>query len=247
MEKIKNPMSKRRKIILIISVVLVAIIVALLVSYAVYSYLDKGSADDYTLDEHIERISALVEQRYFSELSEYTGYELYPIYDSNEELRYFLIELKPVGFVYVRLNKSYSKITSRHFDVAGMYTRCEGEPWSRYRIWWQGVVEDEDGNYVRNLPYPDGGWHYKENSLQHQYYYEINASGDFVVNEYSHFKAAHVEDEKRYILLCNDNYVPAIKKDGQFINLVSMEELHSDGDEYPHIQLSFINKGYFNL
>lgn len=238
--KTKNPMPVKRKVILIIAIVLAVIIVLLLSAYGIYSHLNEGSADVYTLEEHTERISKLVEKRYFAEGSEYTGYELFPIYDENDELRYFLIELQPVGFVYVRLNKYYSKITS----PAGMYTRCEGEPWRRYRIWTQGVVNDTNGNYIENLPYPGGGWRNNEKSAYHQVYYEVDENDEFVVQKCSHFKAANIVDEKRYILLYHDAYIPAIKKDGQYFNLVSMEKLHGTGCR---MIIDFIPKGSFNL
>ncbi|MBE7088634.1 MAG: hypothetical protein E7370_03850 [Clostridiales bacterium] len=177
-------------------------------------------ADHYTVDEHIERVSALVEKRYMTENSEYTDYSVYPIYDENNELRYMLIEFKPYGFVYVKINEE-----KLHFPYAvSMYVRdtSEGKTWRRYTI-------EENGNKT----------------------WEVNENGEYINYNSSHFKVANIQDEKRYLLKVENNFIPAVKREEKFLNLVSMQEMDYEptmkASEQAVSEINFISKNYFDL
>ena len=51
----------------------------------------KTKASQFTVEEHIERISERVEKRYFGEDSEYefTDYEVFPLYDETPSRKVF--------------------------------------------------------------------------------------------------------------------------------------------------------------
>ena len=105
------------------------------------------TAGSYTEEQHIQRVTARAEERFLGEGSEYTGLEVYPIYNEYDELNYMLIELEPQGFVYVLIRDD---VTFEWISGVGMYLCSELEPvsWMPYRV-HEGMREevvDEDGH-----------------------------------------------------------------------------------------------------
>ena len=93
-------------------------------------------ASNYTEEEHLQRVSALVEKRY----------EVHPVYDEYEDLKYFVVDFEPEGYVYVRISE---KIT---LFSAGMYLRDRPESkfWRPYTYapGAECTVPDENGELV---------------------------------------------------------------------------------------------------
>ena len=132
------------------------------------------------------------------EKGKYTGLTVYPLYDENDEMQYFLIDLEPSGYAYVRSNlKLRNSMSCLDKIVAnyGEYTVSYGEPWFRY---------------YRNETDTD---------------YDLRDAE--ILYEDSHFKVANIGDEKRYLLNCSKSgakeYMPAVKRGDKYLNLVSME------------------------
>ena len=184
---------------------------------------DKASY--YSDEEHEERVRKLVEKRYFAEGTKYESYELYPIYDENDKLSFFLVDFEPDAFVYIVIHE---RDTSWMYGKS-MYTRCDGETWSRYKF-------DENNEII-----------YEKDDQDNQIYYEC-----------SHFKAANIKNEKRYLLYIEGNgyhsgysYVPAVKRGDKFLNLMSMEEFYYKqqyNEEWIETsEVHFIPKNYFDL
>ena len=103
------------------------------------------SSDMYSEEQHIQRIKERAEKRFLGEESEYTGLEVYPIYNEYDTLKYALIEFEPQGFLYV-------SISNRAYPWKGMYTLNSREPesWMPYRV-KEGAREDiydADGNLL---------------------------------------------------------------------------------------------------
>ena len=67
--------------------------VALILTFA--AALCTGCTGMYSEDQHMQRITARAEERFLGEGSEYTGLEVYPLYNEYDELEYALIELEP--------------------------------------------------------------------------------------------------------------------------------------------------------
>ncbi len=78
------------------------------------------SSDMYSEEKHMQRIRERAEERFLGEDSEYTGLEVYPIYNEYDELKYALIEFEPQGFVYVCINE-------QEYPWRGMYTLSDSE------------------------------------------------------------------------------------------------------------------------
>ncbi len=92
-----------------LSVVLLSIIgffiICILAYFVLTASTDKASW--HTEEEHIERVSERVQEQIkdwsYADGKKYDGYKLYPLYNEKEELKYFLIEFEPYGFVFVRI------------------------------------------------------------------------------------------------------------------------------------------------
>ncbi len=166
-------------------------------------------ASDYTEKEHIARVTALAKKRYIDN-GDYDSLEVYPLYDENDRLGYFLIELEPAGHVYVRLNDK---------EVYGnsLYT-IHGRPdkaWIRY--------QPEKGAYAE--------WTVHHNKIvgrSHCRATEVD-DNDCPISHYeSHFEAVKIHDERRYLIKIKQNgtdgLIPAVKRNDRYLNLVSLED-----------------------
>ncbi len=206
-------------------------------------------ASSFSEEEHSERISNLVEKRYLNNNEEYTGYKVYPLYNESDELAYFLIELEPSGFVYVKINKTSS--LQQLFGGVSMYTRSEGKTWQRYKICEKGKEP---------LPYEGRQWKIEEADDYGRIYYpnrrwEIDEDGDFIYYDISHFKVASIENEKRYLLRIKQEgstyTIPAVKRGEKYLNLVSMEEMEYEyeiaSEKYSYAYISFFCKKEYDL
>lgn len=122
-------------------------------------------------------------------------YDLYSLYDSNDSIVGYLAEFEDT-YAYVLVNNNSSATCNGKNSQFYLY---KGELWKR------GHYENVEPNKVPQLVY------------------------ESEIFNCSHFKAANVIDEKMYLLdLCigqnYGHYIPAIKKNDRYINLVSMQE-----------------------
>lgn len=196
-------------------------------------------ASSFSIEEHLEGVSQLVEKRYMTEDAEYTSYEVFLLYDENEELKFFVVEFEPCGYEYVQLNEE---------DLSSfwqsMYTRCAERGydlvWRRYTVEIGLESTMTCGNYTRS--FYDRKW-------------EVDDNGEFIDYYDSHFKIANIQNEKRYFLTITQNgvsgYIPAVKRGDKYLNLVSMQEMiyerELDSQEYSTADISFFFKAEFNL
>ena len=181
-------------------------------------------ASRYSEEKHKERISKLVKKRYMTEESEYTSFEVYPLYNEYDELKFFVVEFEPYGYVYVKINEKSNSLLG-----LSMYMResRESREWFRYEV-------DENSEVL--ITNKNGyGTIYKHRRLT-----EIQDDGEPVKYKDSHFKVAEIGNERRYFieieclpsLGSDEGFVPAVKRGEKYLNLVSMQELViSNGEE----------------
>ena len=193
----------------------------------------------YSEEQHLQRITARAEERFLGEGSEYTGLEVYPVYNEYDELKYALIEFAPQGFLYVSIN-------DQAYPWRGMYTLSSVAPesWMPYRV-KEGVREeitDEDGNV--------------STSIGREFFRDEN--GHVIFHHQSHFKVAGIENERRYFLGiistadlgANNGLIPAVKRGEQYLDLVDGALIdYTPGMEaaYAIADIGFINKSNFDL
>ncbi len=202
-------------------------------------------ASRYSEEKHKERISKLVKKRYMTEESEYTSFEVYPLYNEYDELKFFVVEFEPYGYVYVKINEQSISLFG-----ASMYTRSTDglELWCKRKIveGEKACYTDENGNLI---------W------FNNSCWLEIQDDGEPVKYKDSPYKVSGIENEKRYLLqVKNENgYVPAVRRSDKFLNLISLEEWlyvpinELDGEEsnsttpQPIDIIGFMSKPYFDL
>ena len=205
----------------------------------------------FSEEEHLATVTARVEKRYIKnhyDMLSYnyiTGYTVYPLYDANDDLSFFMVDIEPYGFVIVTINKYYKETS---LGGAGLYMRddrlgsnCE---WSRYRIY-------DDISDV-----PESGWMKDKNEYMGKKYYEADENGEIIKYMDSYFKVAGIsQDVRKYMLevIINGNrvYIPAVKCGDKWLNLMSMEEFNLDSlpedGNYAHDYVSRINKSGHGL
>lgn len=197
------------------------------------------SASSYSEEQHIQRIKNRAEKRFLGEGSDYTGLEVYPIYDESDELKYALIEFEPQGFLYVHIN-------DKEYPWRGMYTlnATKPESWMPYRV-KEGVNEefvDASGTAIAQI--------------NREFFCDEN--GLLIKYDDSHFKVAGIENERRYFLstVCtvyvglNTGLIPAVKRGEQYLDLVDGAMIdYTPGMEsaYAIADIGFINKSNFDL
>ena len=130
-------------------------------------------ANKYTEAEHIQRITERIKSRYIDgneRLRPYdkpvddgviypkvkaTGFEVYPLYDENDAMRYALVEFEPFGFVFVHIRDEQLKGFSWLGASTSMYmlSSVEGEPASRndYRSPFYNALDENEKMYLINI------------------------------------------------------------------------------------------------
>lgn len=215
--------SKKKRIVLC---VVLAVVIALLAILGVR--IAKRSSWGYTEEQHLQKISELVEKRYMSGDYDFTSYEITPLYDKNEKLHYCVVDFEPYGFVWVRIN-DFAFLKS-------LYTRDEefiSRDWSRYEYIDTTKSLDSDKNKK----------------------WETDESGERIYYKVSPYKAAGVKDEKRYLItIKQESYyttIPAVKHGDKFLNLMDMKEFEYVEESkifiYPYFSTSFPPKSFFDL
>ena len=215
--------SKKKTIILC---VVLAVVIALLAILGVR--IIKGSSWAYTEEQHLQRISKLVEKRYMGEKSEYTSYEVFPLYDQNEKMKYCIVEFEPYGFVWVKINDN-------DFNY-GMYSRREMDKngWSRYE-------------YIDTT---------QTSSLDDNIKWETDEGKERIYYKKSPYKVAGITDERRYVItiiqaIHYPSTVPAVKRGDKYLNLMDMKEFEYVPESatfvYPYFSMSVPPKHHFDL
>ena len=109
----------------------------------------------YSEKGHYRRIQKRIEER-FIETGVHKEYELYPLYDENDQLKYFVVDF-PTNYHIISINKrDYSCISG-----TSLYSLSITNPWQRYVLEnGEKVCEkDKDGNdiFYNQSPYKIAG------------------------------------------------------------------------------------------
>ena len=201
--------------------------------------LSSCRASSYTEEEHIARVTERAKERFLGEGSEYTGLEVYPVYNDYDELNYMLIEFQPQGFLYVLIDRE--QFPWKMYTLSNM----QPESWMPYRV-MEGAQEDvydADGNLLAQAVNRE---------------YIRDESGQAVIYHESHFKAAGIEGERRYLLTTEaaeflgggSSWIPAVKRGEQYLDLVDGALIdYTPGmvSAYATADIAFINKPDFDL
>jgi len=242
----KRATPKRRKIIVIIALVLVGI---LAVSVGLVVLLN--NPDIYSTEQHIKRISKIVKEIYI-DTGRCDSFEVNPLYSPDEEVIMYLVDFKPHGYYFVQAD------TPGFLAGVHMYMRHAKFPedeWYRYRISidqpttpGQWITWSDANKYQKLWTYGSKPNEWRETDISHMEKLRID----------SPFVVANTENEKRYLLPIkasdssrSEYYVPAVKRNDKFFNLVSLEEINYDSNitekEMPCQCIGFYYKNSYNL
>ena len=200
----------------IISVILVVISVVI-----VFSGCGR-KVSDYSVEEHIQRISERVRNHKWI-IEDFEDFDVYPLYDKDEKLKFFLLEFNPHGFVFIFVQDEPPVLTSCLYAHKSMYFISadyyyKEETWFRYVADKNGpslfdFVEEADSS-KKGIPIFD-------------------EKGEIIKYDKSPYYVSGNVNEKKYIFETEVSYeyICAAKKDEKFINLISGTEL-PDADSY---------------
>lgn len=193
---------------------IVSVLLAVTLAFPITFFAGCGEKiSDYTVEEHIAKVSKKVEARYFADDGkyEYTDYEVYPLYNENDELEYFLVEFQPFGYVYIWIwEPSFLPGDLAYYRAVGP----ESEVWQRY------TVAENAGDDISD----------------EEIIWEVDKNGEYIYYQDSHFKVAGIENEKRYLLRAEADKIPAVKRNGGYLNLFTMQIME---DYNPTISKNF--------
>ena len=172
----------------------------------------------YSEKGHYRRIQKRIEER-FIETGVHKEYELYPLYDEEDKLRYFVVDF-PTNYHIIRINK---------YDLSclgvSMYTLSINNPWQRYVLEnGEKVYEkDKDGNdiFYKQSPYKVAG---------------IKDEKRYLIEVSQGSSSSYVPAVKR-----GDKYLNLISMKEEEIVLKSNEEINETWT------ISCIYKPYFDL
>lgn len=209
-------MSKKNKLIIAVASILVVVAVAatLMICFPRANWISEK--------RHIERVSKRVEKRYMTKDSkyDYTDYTVYPLYDENDKLGYFLVEFEPYGFVYVIIREKQRIVYS-------MYSRGSGEgwPWQRYTVVEDGKMQFEVDENGEEIFYRDS--HFKVAGIENdkRYLFRVN-------HQYGYIPAV-----KR-----GDKYLNLVSMEEFDIDTIKDETIYQAVADF-----GFTNKPLFNL
>ncbi|MBE5753242.1 MAG: hypothetical protein E7343_04160 [Clostridiales bacterium] len=197
----------------------------------------KNSPNDYTVEEHIGRIRERMRARDLTEEYPvgftYEDFEVYPLYNEKEEVKYFLIEFEPYGFMFVAVREiqpSLGTIIFKHSMYILSSLHSENHPWSPY------VVDEAKGD----------AYHPEARE------WLLDDKGDKIYYAKSPYYITNNIEEKKYLFVMRSGgFILAIKKENCFINLISGEKIICVDENLYKTQavldISFIGKPQFNL
>ena len=158
----------------------------------------------YSEEQHINRITKRIEKKFGEQAygdGTYDSFEVYPLYNENEELFYFLVEFEPYGFAFVMLHKEFL------FPLQTMY-HCTSRLYIGHTFW--AYKQDENGavDYVldengESISYTARSPYYVSGNLQ----------------------------ERKYIFKVYGGYVCAVKEQDEFINVISGDVIDVEADD----------------
>lgn len=186
----------------------------------------------YTIEEHIQRISSKIQTKSFSNF-EFTNFEVFPLYDQNENVILYLVEFTPVSFMFVTINDDAPFVMWVNNIKMYSYTFID-LPWRRFAVSEYGV------DYMLNQEKSSWPDDLKE--------FEIDDNGNPIFYDSSFWSFDEYRDEKKYILTNEYHYwVPAVKDGDDWLNLLSLSRFTSDefaeNRNQPDIEFGFQFKG----
>ncbi len=176
----------------------------------------------YSEMEHIANVKERIEKRFMTGEYEVTSFEVYPLYTENEQLKYLLVEFEPCGYLYISIDTDYNAFLEAIGLGRSLYQINNAEGGVSLSSTWRRYTFGADTT---------------------EQIYEVDSEGNYIYYNVSPFKAANVLSERMYLLYSHFNgyipgssYIPAVKREGEFLNLISMETIDDLTEAVPTIE-----------
>ncbi len=184
-------------------------------------------ADMYTVEEHVQRITKRLENRTSEWKSvndgNIDGYTVYPLYNENEEVIYYLVEMEPYGFTLVHCKdepsfKNFYSCLGVNVSMYMLSHRIYGSTYiddgETYMFTWSPYIADE----TNSQPYPD------KDKI-----WILDDNGERIYHNKSPYYVTNNIDKRKYLIKTEGaEYICAVKNDDKFINLISGEEFTAE-------------------
>ena len=198
-------------------------------------------ASQFTEAEHLERVRNRIQKRFIEGdvlLRSYgapddgrvhpgikaTGFEVYPLYDENDQLKYCLVEFEPCGYVYIRI-------------------RDERLKW----LGWPGVSVNM---YKLSAERGEQSWAILQatEKASGEIEWAPNPNEEGVKYHNSPFAVRNVMDQRKYFICYKLDInggtktitIPSIKQNGKYVNLYSMESFDLEEAKKADMQMCSI-------
>ena len=179
------------------------------------------NADDYSEEEHIKKVSNIIEEKY---IKDGITYKLRPLYDENDKLSYFVVDFSDNTYFYIKIQEKDRSCLFGHSLYTKDTTRNNSGPWRK------SIFKEVNGEVVEE--------------------FEKDESGNDILYNNSHFEVANIEtNQKCYLikLFNNNELVPAIKEGDKFINIITNTEYNIYSKNISTSDVSFFPENSFNL
>ena len=181
---------------------------------------------NYSVEEHIQRISERVRNTTWL-IDDFEDFDVYPLYDKDEKLKFFLLEFNPHGFGFIFVQDEPPVLTSCLYAHKSMYI-VSANYYYKEQTWFR-YVADKNGpplsDFVEMAPSSKKGTPI------------FDEKGEIIKYDKSPYYVSGNVNEKKYVFETEDSseFICAVKKDEKFINLISGTEL-PDADSYDSIE-----------
>lgn len=224
---------ERMKAINLKKILLCLLIASILFSVFLFYGCTK-KVEDYTVEQHIQRIKSLLEKKYLDGLwidSETSAkvYELYPLYDESEKLTAFLVECEPNGFTFISLVDE--DIVS--YIIGYRMYQDSGQRYGNNRTWSPYTIDE-----TKSQPEPD-----------RDKIFEYDEFGNKICYNRSPYLISQKMNDRKYFIRTNGgNYICAIKNEDKFINLMNSKPFDiNQKEKQATLYVGFIQKPQFSL
>ena len=203
-----------------ISVILVLISVVIVLSGC------GRKVSDYSVEEHIQRISERVRNTTWL-IDDFEDFDVYPLYDKDEKLKFFLLEFNPHGFGFIFVQDEPPVLTSCLYAHKSMYF-ISADYYYKEETWFRYVADKNGPSLFDFVEEADSS---KKGTPI------FDEKGEIIKYDKSPYYVSGNVNEKKYIFETEVSYeyICAVKKDEKFINLISGTEL-PDADSYDSME-----------
>ena len=145
-------------------------------------------------------------------ICEYEGFEVYPLYDQNEELNFILVEFEPYGFFIVTILRDLDIGPLAQILGKTIYSVEVKQEWSPY-------------NYEAT---PDGN----------ERIYEYDENGEQIIYKKSPYYITGNIDKRKYLLrIGSESFVCAVKEGNKYLNLINNKTIDDLSKNQPILDI----------